>query len=124
MLALTLTPPHVCLSQHPQIRNEQLSSIVRKMEGEADYVSKNVSAMVERQQRLSEQLDKLGRSLEQTEERLKRAAVEAKVSRNGCRVNNSLVWLVLVVLLRHAAVVGGQSACVLHRAPCNCHASM
>eukprot|EP00877_Chromochloris_zofingiensis_P014228 jgi/Chrzof1/9059/Cz03g34170.t1 len=61
-----------------QLRNEQLTAVVRKVEGESDFVSKQISIMVEKQDRLSDQLEKLSKSLEQTEDRLKRANLEAK----------------------------------------------
>lgn len=66
-----------------QLRNEQLTAVVRKVEGESDFVSKQISIMVEKQDRLSDQLEKLSKSLEQTEDRLKRANLEAKVVMTG-----------------------------------------
>jgi len=53
------------------------------MESEADAASRQVAAFVERQERLSEEIDKLARSLGETEERLRRAGIEGKVGRSG-----------------------------------------
>eukprot|EP00878_Enallax_costatus_P030136 GHUV01032788.1.p1 GENE.GHUV01032788.1~~GHUV01032788.1.p1 ORF type:complete len:692 (+),score=266.59 GHUV01032788.1:452-2527(+) len=61
-----------------QIQNEQLSGIVRKLQGKTEFVLKQAQASVERQERLSAQLAKLTKSLEQTEDKIRRAAVEQK----------------------------------------------
>lgn len=65
----------VCL----QIRNEQLTNIVRKVQGECEFVLKQASTAAEKQEVLAAQLAKLTKSLEQTEERIKKASQEAKV---------------------------------------------
>lgn len=62
-----------------QIRNEQLSGIVRKLQGETEFVLKQAQSSVEKQERLAAQLAKLSKSLEQTEEIIKRAGLEGKV---------------------------------------------
>jgi septal ring factor EnvC (AmiA/AmiB activator) len=62
-----------------QIRNEQLINIVRKVQGECEFVLKQASTAAEKQEVLAAQLAKLSKSLEQTEERIKKAAQEAKV---------------------------------------------
>jgi hypothetical protein len=67
-----------------QIKNEQLSGIVRKVQGESEYVLKQAAASVEKQERLAAQLAKLSKSLEQTEERIRRSLMEGKVSSCGC----------------------------------------
>lgn len=66
-------------SVRTQIRNEQLSNIVRKVQGECDYVLKQAAAAAEKQETLAAQLAKLTKSLEQTEEKLKKTTQEAKV---------------------------------------------
>jgi len=66
---------HVAL----QVKNEQLSSIVRKVQGEGEFLLKQTAVAVEKQERLAAQLGKLTRSLEQTEENIKRTAFEEKV---------------------------------------------
>lgn len=63
----------------PQIKNEQLSNIVRKVQGECEFVLKQASAAAEKQEILAAQLTKLTKSLEQTEERIKKSQHEAKV---------------------------------------------
>lgn len=63
-----------------QIRNEQLSNIVRKVQGECEFVLKQASTAAEKQETLAAQLAKLTKSLEQTEERIKKTMQEAKVS--------------------------------------------
>jgi hypothetical protein len=62
-----------------QIKIEQLSAIVRKVQGESEYVLKQAAASVEKQERLAAQLAKLSKSLEQTEERIRRSQLEGKV---------------------------------------------
>lgn len=62
-----------------QIKNEQLSNIVRKVQGECEFVLKQASAAAEKQELLAAQLAKLTKSLEQTEERIKKSQQEAKV---------------------------------------------
>jgi protein-arginine kinase activator protein McsA len=62
-----------------QIRNEQLSNIVRKVQGECEFVLKQASAAAEKQEALAAQLAKLTKSLEQTEERIKKSLQETKV---------------------------------------------
>jgi hypothetical protein len=62
-----------------QIRNEQLSNTVRKVQGECDFVLKQASAAAEKQETLAAQLAKLTKSLEQTEERMKKGLQETKV---------------------------------------------
>lgn len=67
---------------HPpplQIRNEQLSNIVRKVQGECDYVLKQAASAAEKQETLAGQLAKLTKSLEQTEESIKKSNQETKV---------------------------------------------
>eukprot|EP00775_Hariotina_reticulata_P007189 gene7189-7403_t len=61
-----------------QIKNEQLSSVVRKVQGEGEFLLKQTGFAVEKQERLAAQLAKLTRSLEQTEENIKRSAFEEK----------------------------------------------
>lgn len=63
----------------PQIKNEQLSNIVRKVQGECEFVLKQASAAAEKQELLAAQLTKLTKSLDQTEERIKKSQQEAKV---------------------------------------------
>lgn len=62
-----------------QIRNEQLSNTVRKVQGECGFVLKQASAAAEKQEMLAAQLAKLTSSLEQTEERIKKSMQESKV---------------------------------------------
>jgi septal ring factor EnvC (AmiA/AmiB activator) len=62
-----------------QIRNEQLTNIVRKVQGECEFVLKQASTAAEKQEVLAAQMAKLTKSLEQTEERIKKAMQEAKV---------------------------------------------
>ncbi|GBF90586.1 hypothetical protein Rsub_03158 [Raphidocelis subcapitata] len=64
--------------ERQQIANEQLDAIARKAEAEADAVSRQVATFVERQERVSEEIDKLAASLGETEERLRRAGVEGR----------------------------------------------
>jgi hypothetical protein len=52
---------------------------VRKVQGESEYVLKQAAASVEKQERLAAQLAKLSKSLEQTEERIRRSLMEGKV---------------------------------------------
>ncbi|KAF6257749.1 hypothetical protein COO60DRAFT_1639651 [Scenedesmus sp. NREL 46B-D3] len=61
-----------------QIKNEQLSVIVRKVQGESEYVLKQAAASVEKQERLAALLAKLSRSLEHTEERMRRSQLEGQ----------------------------------------------
>lgn len=80
---------------HLQIKNEQLSGIVRKVQGESEYVLKQAAASVEKQERLAAQLAKLSKSLEQTEERIRRSLMEGKVgcSLTGCDDSMRRQWL-------------------------------
>lgn len=66
-----------------QIKNEQLSVIVRKVQGESEYVLKQAAASVEKQERLAALLAKLSRSLEHTEERTRRSQLEGQVGPGG-----------------------------------------
>eukprot|EP00879_Flechtneria_rotunda_P033179 GHRR01036724.1.p1 GENE.GHRR01036724.1~~GHRR01036724.1.p1 ORF type:complete len:546 (+),score=242.57 GHRR01036724.1:177-1814(+) len=61
-----------------QIRNEQLSAVVHKLQGESEFALKQTAASVEKQERLAAQLSKLAKSLEQTEEKIKRTAQGTK----------------------------------------------
>jgi len=61
-----------------QIQNEQVMAVLRKVEGEAGHVAKNIEGAVEKQERLQEVLLKLTRSLAHTEEQIKRVQAEAK----------------------------------------------
>lgn len=65
-----------------------------------------VASFIERQERLSEEIDKLARSLEETEERVRRSTIEGKVGayvmcarqragqwcRRGCEWNRWVGW--------------------------------
>jgi hypothetical protein len=62
-----------------QLRNEQLTSIVNKVSGEAEMVTRQTAALVERQEVLAAQVDKLSAALEGTEERIKKSQMEGKV---------------------------------------------
>jgi hypothetical protein len=68
-----------------QIKNEQLSNIVRKVQGECEFILKQASAAAEKQEILAAQLTKFTMSLEQTEERIKRSQQEAKVGLAPCK---------------------------------------
>lgn len=70
---------HHCAARKLQIRNEQLSNIVRKVQGECEFVLRQASTAAEKQELLAAQLAKLTKSLEQTEDRIKKAMQEAKV---------------------------------------------
>lgn len=63
-----------------QIRNEQLSNIVHKVQGECDFVLKQASTAAEKQETLAAQLAKLTKSLEQTEDEIRKSQQEAKVT--------------------------------------------
>lgn len=52
---------------------------MRKLQGETEFVLKQAQSSMEKQERLGAQLSKLTKSLEQTEEKVRRAAVEQKV---------------------------------------------
>lgn len=61
-----------------QIKNEQLTAVLKKVEGEAQFIIKQIEACVEKQQRLQEMFSKLHKSLDTTEEQLRRQDTEAK----------------------------------------------
>lgn len=67
-LVNTCTTASLCSAlAPPQIQNEQITAVLKKVEGEADLVARQVEETVERQSRLAEVLAKLARSLEHTE---------------------------------------------------------
>jgi hypothetical protein len=72
-----------CVHCFLQIRNEQLSNTVRKVQGECEFVLKQAATAAEKQETLAVQLAKLTSSLEQTEERIKQAMQETKVCWQG-----------------------------------------
>lgn len=61
-----------------QIRNEQLTLVVKRVEGESDFLTKQIAIMAERQEKLQETMMKLQKSLEATDEKLKKANLESK----------------------------------------------
>lgn len=61
-----------------QLSNEALVSVVRKVEGDAAFVQKQIEGAQERQARLSEVMAKLVRSLEHTEAEVARVTAEKK----------------------------------------------
>jgi hypothetical protein len=67
----------VC-SSSLQIQNEQLTSILKKVEGESQFVSKQIETMQEKGARLQEVYSKLAKSLEYTEQQVVRAAQDHK----------------------------------------------
>jgi len=62
-----------------QLKNEQLTSVLRKVEGESGFLSKNISTLREKHERLKETYAKLEKSMQQTDDSLKRTEMEAKV---------------------------------------------
>ena len=54
-------------TSHLQVQNEQLTAILKKVEGESQFVAKQIAGMLEKGERLQEVYSKLARSLEQTE---------------------------------------------------------
>ena len=62
-----------------QIKNEQMTALLRKVEAESGFITKQIEASVERQGRLQEVFAKLAKSLEHTEEQIKRTLMEHKV---------------------------------------------
>lgn len=53
-----------------QGKNEQLTSVLKKVEGERDFLVKTIHQLLERQDRIKDQYLKLSKSLEQTEDLL------------------------------------------------------
>lgn len=64
-----------------QLKNEQLTSILKKVEGESEFLMKNISTLREKHERLQDTFAKLQKSLEQTEEGMRRTEMELKVGR-------------------------------------------
>ena len=76
---LTQAPCTPCaLLSLPQVQNEQLTSILRKVEGESEFVGRQVAGMLEKGERLQEVYSKLAKSLEHTEGQVVRAALDVK----------------------------------------------
>jgi hypothetical protein len=69
---------------------------VRKVQGESEYVLKQAAASVEKQERLAAQLAKLSKSLEQTEERIRRSQLENKVR---CQFSEKLLDAVVLLFV-------------------------
>ena len=61
-----------------QVQNEQLTAILKKVEGESQFVAKQIAGMLEKGERLQEVYSKLARSLEQTESQVARAQLDFK----------------------------------------------
>ncbi len=68
----------MCLHACSQIQNEQLTSILKKVEAESQFVAKQIEGMVEKGARLQEVYSKLAKSLEYTEQQVSRAAIDFK----------------------------------------------
>ncbi|GIL43650.1 hypothetical protein Vafri_1318 [Volvox africanus] len=61
-----------------QVKHESLTAVVRKVEGDAVFVQKQIEAAQERQARLQEIMSKLAKSLEHTEAEIARVNAEKK----------------------------------------------
>jgi len=61
-----------------QLKNEQLTGVLRKLEGDQQFIVKQSETATEKQSRLQELLTKLSKSLEHTEEQLRRTQQEQK----------------------------------------------
>lgn len=61
-----------------QVQNEQLTSVLKKVEGESLFVGKQIEGMMERQERLQEMYSKLAKSLEHTEKQVSRTVADHK----------------------------------------------
>jgi chromosome segregation ATPase len=61
-----------------QLANESVTAVLKKVEAEAGFVTQQIEAATEKQSRLSEVLVKLARSLEHTEEQIRRLQGEGK----------------------------------------------
>jgi hypothetical protein len=76
-----------------QIENEKLTGVVNKMAGERELVLRQIQGFLEKQEKVAVQLDQLTTILEQTEEKIKRADVEAKVQTNMQRQRETVCML-------------------------------
>eukprot|EP00798_Chlamydomonas_sp_ICE-L_P001679 gene1679-33074_t len=61
-----------------QIQNEALTSVLKKVEAESQFLSKQIETCVEKQQRLQDVFSKLAKSLEHTEVQIKKTQTEFK----------------------------------------------
>ena len=77
-MAPTLACPFLPTHLPSQVQNEQLTSILRKVEGESEFVGRQVAGMLEKGERLQEVYSKLAKSLEHTEGQVVRAALDVK----------------------------------------------
>lgn len=62
-----------------QLKNEQLTGMLRKAEGESEFLRKRVEAMIEKQEALQELMAKLAKSLELTEGQLAKTEGEIRL---------------------------------------------
>eukprot|EP00192_Tetraselmis_astigmatica_P001068 CAMPEP_0117679654 /NCGR_PEP_ID=MMETSP0804-20121206/17928_1 /TAXON_ID=1074897 /ORGANISM="Tetraselmis astigmatica, Strain CCMP880" /LENGTH=1089 /DNA_ID=CAMNT_0005489087 /DNA_START=114 /DNA_END=3381 /DNA_ORIENTATION=- len=62
-----------------QLKNEQLTAVLRKVEGESEFLLKNLATLREKMERLQDTYAKLQKSSEQTDESMARAEMEGKV---------------------------------------------
>mmetsp|Transcript_21916 Transcript_21916/g.41797 ORF Transcript_21916/g.41797 Transcript_21916/m.41797 type:complete len:894 (+) Transcript_21916:65-2746(+) len=62
-----------------QAKNEQLTGVLKKVEGEAEHVSKAINTLRDKKEKLQEMYVKLKRSLEQTDENVERAGEETRL---------------------------------------------
>lgn len=65
-----------------QIQNESLTSLLKKVEAESQFVAKQIETSIEKQQRLQDVFSKLAKSLEHTEEQIRRTQAEFKALSN------------------------------------------
>ncbi|GMH42071.1 hypothetical protein BSKO_09990 [Bryopsis sp. KO-2023] len=61
-----------------QVKNEQLTAVMQKVEGDMKHLTQRIAELKERQDYLQETYGKLQKSLEQTEDRMQRSDMEAK----------------------------------------------
>lgn len=64
------------------MKNEQLTAIMQKSEGDMKHVAQKIADLKSKQEHLHETYGKLQRSLEQTEERMQRSKMQARAIHN------------------------------------------
>ena len=89
-----------------QIQNEQLTSVLKKLEGESEFLKKQLAQSLEKKDRLYETHMKLSNSLEQTEKTVQKAVNEGQkvrseiqsVDKNIFRINQEIQEIELDML--------------------------
>jgi len=89
-----------------QVQNEQLTSVLKKLEGEAEFLKKQLAQSQEKKEALYETHMKLGNSLEQTEKTVQKCVSEGQkvrseiqsVDKNIVRINQEIQDIELEML--------------------------